>query len=334
MKFLVLRFSSIGDIVLTTPVLRCLRKKFPEAEIHFATKQAYFPVVQHNPYINKVHLLGNSFVQLVAQLRAEKFDFVIDLHHNQRSFLLKQALCAKSSAFYKANFKKWLMVNCKVNRLPAQHIVERYLETCKNLGVENDGEGLDYFLAAEDTIDVTALPPNFSTGYLAWVIGAKHNTKRFPISKIVAVLRQIQYPVVLLGGKEDVGDAEEISRALGADHHLFNAVGKFSLNQSASFIAQAKLVLSNDTGLMHIAAAFKKPVISFWGNTIPGFGMWPYYGKHAVSYVMMEISDLACRPCSKLGHARCPQKHFKCMNLINEQQIVGAVHSFMSSHYS
>lgn len=333
MKFLVLRFSSIGDIVLTSPVLRCLRKKFPQAEIHFATKQAFFPVVQHNPYINKVHFLGESFLQLVSQLREEKFDFVIDLHNNQRTFLLKQALCTKSSAFYKANFEKWLMVNWKINHLPEVHIVDRYLKTCRQLGVENDEEGLDYFLAPTDKVDLTTLPFDCSTGYLAWVIGAKQNTKKLPVAKIVEVLRHIQQPVVLLGSQEDAEDAKEIIRSVGAEKLLYHAAGKLSLNQSASLVEQASAVLSNDTGLMHIAAAFKKPLVSFWGNTIPAFGMWPYYGKHPVSHWMLEINGLACRPCSKLGYERCPQKHFNCMNLLEEKKIVEAAQLAMSSHY-
>ena len=104
MKFLIIRFSSIGDIVLTTPVVRCLKKKFPDSEVHYATKKAFHSIIKHNPYIDKVHLLENSTIALTAKLRRENFDCIIDLHHNQRTLLLKWLLGKKSFSFNKINF--------------------------------------------------------------------------------------------------------------------------------------------------------------------------------------------------------------------------------------
>jgi len=332
MKFLILRFSSIGDIVLTTPVIRCLKKKFPEAEIHYATKKAFHAILQHNPYINKIHLLDDSVFTLINELKQQKFDCIIDLHHNQRTLLIKTMLGVKSFSFNKINFKKWLIVNFKINNLPAVHIVDRYLATCKSLGVQNDGDGLDYFIPLEDEIDILTLPGAFNAGYVGWVIGAKQNTKRFPAEKIANAINKINLPVVLLGGKEDAANAEQI---IASTNHkmIFNACGKYSLNQSASLVKQATLIVTNDTGLMHISAAFKKTIISIWGNTIPGFGMGPYYGQNheALSSgkqsVKFETLNLACRPCSKLGYDSCPRGHFKCMNMIDELEIAGVVNN-------
>ncbi|HLP49306.1 MAG TPA: glycosyltransferase family 9 protein [Chitinophagales bacterium] len=325
MKILILRYSSIGDIVLTTPVVRCLRKKYPDAEIHYATKKAFQPIVKHNPYLTKIHLLEESFTAHVNELKEEKFDYVIDLHNNQRTLILKLLLGVKSYSFDKLNFEKWLMVNFKINRLPDKHIVDRYIETCKQLGVENDGEGLDYFIAKEDEVDIETLPAGFHKGYVAWVIGAKQNTKKFPEDKIVSGISKAGYwPVLLLGGKEDAAAGEAILRQVGGNSLVFNAAGKFSLNQSASLVKQANMVITNDTGLMHIAAAYKRPVISIWGNTIPEFGMYPYLGKHPVPNVLYQVQGLPCRPCSKLGYDKCPQGHFKCMQLIPENEF-GAV---------
>ncbi len=329
MKFLILRFSSIGDIVLTTPVIRCLKKKFPEAEIHYATKKAFRSIVRHNPYISQIHLLEDSVFTLINELKQQKFDYVIDLHHNQRTWLIKTLLGVKSFSFNKLNFEKWLIVNFKINKLPQQHIVDRYLETCKTLGVENDGQGLDYFIPKEDEVDILTLPEAFHKGYVSWVIGAKQNTKQFPVVKIVNALNEIDLPVVLMGGKEDLANADKIFSSL-EDRAIFNACGKFSLNQSASLIRQAKLVVTNDTGLMHIAAAFKKPVYSIWGNTIPAFGMSPYFGNNDAAGNIsrkFEVLNLDCRPCSKLGYSSCPKSHFKCMNLINELEIAKAVNA-------
>ena len=326
MKFLILRFSSIGDIVLTSPVIRCLKKKFPDAEIHYATKKAFHAILRHNPYISKIHLLEDSVFTLIDQLKEQKFDYVIDLHHNQRTWLIKTMLGVTSSAFNKLNIEKWLMVNFKINRLPQQHIVDRYLETCKELDVKNDGGGLDYFISEEDEVDISALPAVFHKGYISWVIGAKQNTKQFPVAKIINALNKIDLPVVLMGGKEDMANAGLILSAVPG-REIFNACGKYSLNQSASLVRQAKLVVTNDTGLMHIAAAFKKPVFSIWGNTIPAFGMGPYYGNSGVadSSRKFETLNLDCRPCSKLGYAKCPKGHFKCMNRINELEIAGQI---------
>ena len=328
MKFLILRFSSIGDIVLTTPVIRCLKMKFPDAEIHYATKKAFHSIIKHNPYISKIHLLDDSVFTLIKGLRAEQFDHVIDLHHNQRTWLIKALLGVKSSSFNKLNFEKWLMVNFKVNRLPKQHIVDRYMASCKDLGVENDGEGLDYFIAPEDEVDILSLPPAFRNGYVGWVIGAKQHTKQFPVSKITNALGRIELPVVLMGGKEDMLNADLILESV-KDRAVFNACGKYSLSQSASLVRQAKLVVTNDTGLMHIAAAFKRPIFSIWGNTIPAFGMSPYYGNNPVADVArrFETLHLECRPCSKLGYSTCPKGHFKCMNQIDEVEIAKQVNA-------
>lgn len=324
MKILILRFSSIGDIVLTTPVVRCLKKKFPDAEIHYATKKSFHSILQHNPNLSKIHLLDNSLMNLVTELKNEKFDYVIDLHHNQRTLLLKLLLGVKPFSFSKINFEKWLMVNFKINRLPKKHIIDRYLETCKTLGVENDEEGLEYFIAKTDEVDLKTLPATFHQGYIGWVIGAKQNTKKFPSEKIIRVLQQLNHPVVLLGGKEDEEIGNQILQSSAGT--VFNACGKYSLNQSASLVKQAKLIVTNDTGLMHIASAFKKPIISIWGNTIPEFGMEPYATPHS----KVEVQNLDCRPCSKLGYNACPKGHFNCMNLIDEKQIEELIRREMS----
>lgn len=332
MKFLILRFSSIGDIVLTTPVVRCLKKKYPEAEIHYATKKTFHSILQHNPYLDRIHLLEDSADKLANELKRENFDYVIDLHHNQRTLWLKFLLGVSSASFDKINWGKWLMVNFKINQLPSLHIVDRYLSTCQALGVANDGEGLDYFISPGDEVDLKTLPEEFHNGYISWVIGAKQNTKKFPADKITRIISQLNYPLILMGGKEDYDEGEGIKYEVrNTKCALMNACGKYSLNQSASLVNQSQLVLTNDTGLMHIAAAFKKPILSFWGNTIPEFGMLPYYGKYVVRNRMLEVKHLECRPCSKLGYDACPKGHFNCMNQQEEQEIILTIENFMQT---
>lgn len=312
-KILILRFSSIGDIVLTTPVIRCLKKQLPGATIHYLTKPAYKSILEHNPYIDHVHVLDKPLLQKALELKQYGFDYIIDLHNNLRTRIIKSIIDAPAFAFDKLNFEKWLLVQWKLNDLPPVHITDRYLQTVGPLGVLNDHEGLDYFIP--DGTELPALPPRF----IAFAIGAQHATKKLPHEKIAAICQLIDNPVVLLGGKEDAAEAALIVATTG--QHVIDLCGRLSLHQSAAVIGQAAKVISHDTGLMHIAAAFKKEVISVWGNTVPEFGMTPYYGKHAVPQMIAEVRPLYCRPCSKIGYKRCPEGHFNCMRLQDEQFI-------------
>ncbi len=324
MKFLIIRLSSIGDIVLTSPVVRCLKTQIRTAEIHFLVKKNFAETVNANTNINKVHFFDNNFENLITELRNEKFDYIIDLHHNLRTWKIKRKLKVKSFSFKKLNIQKWLKVNFKINILPKIHIVDRYFETLKFFEVKNDGKGLDYFIS-----DEVNLPFAFQNGYVAWVVGAKHFTKQFPLEKTIAVCKQISQPIIFLGGKEDIEKTNQIISQLSRNNLIFNAVGKFSLSESASFLQQATCVVTPDTGLMHIAAAFKKKILSIWGNTIPELGMTPYFADE--KSLILEVKNLRCRPCTKIGFEKCPKKHFRCMNEINENQIVAWINECFES---
>ena len=324
MKFLIIRFSSIGDIVLTTPVIRCLRKKFPDAGIYFLTKKRFASIVESNPYINKVITLDDDFDDTIDNLKEEKFDTVIDLHYNLRTLRVKQAL--KGIPFYsfnKLNTQKWIYTNFKLNLMPAKHIVDRYMETIANFGVINDGSGLDFFIPGKDVVKDSDIPFSHSQGYIAIAIGAAHFTKKLPVDKVKELCAKIEYPIILLGGNEDYNNGVEISNADPVK--IYNACGKFSLNESADIIRKSNLVISHDTGLMHIAAAFKKMIFSVWGNTVPSFGMYPYKTK----YEVFQVNKLWCRPCSKIGYDKCPLTHFKCMRKIEIDLIVESAKQFL-----
>ena len=310
MKILIIRFSSIGDIVLTTPVVRCLRKKFADATIHYLTKEKYAGIVRSNPYVDKVLFLSENIDQTIAEIRNEQYDYIIDLHHNLRTLRIKLSLKKISfHSFLKLNFEKWIYTNFKVNIMPAKHIVDRYLETVSELGVVNDGLGLDFFIPENEEIKQEDLPFSHMHGYIAIVIGAAHYTKRLPPEKLRELVSKIDYPIVLLGGKEDALNGDLIAE--DEQIKVYNGCGKFSLNESADIIRKSKLVISHDTGLMHIAAAFNKIILSVWGNTVPSFGMYPY----KTQYEIFQVNKLLCRPCTKTGFDECPLGHFKCMRL-------------------
>jgi heptosyltransferase-2 len=323
MKFLIIRFSSIGDIVLTTPVIRCLKKQVPDAEVHFLVKNSFRSVVEHNPYIDKMHVLAHSWELMIEELKTENYDYIIDLHHNTKTLRVKRALKKKSFSFYKLNIQKYFYTAFKLNMLPKVHIVDRYLKTVKSFGVKNDGAGLDYFIAKQEETKKGDIPASHSAGYIACVIGAAHGTKRWPVHKWKEFCQKMNHPVILLGDKNDVANGNEIAAI--DPIKIYNACGKFRLNESADLVRKAKIVITNDTGLMHIAAAFKRPIISLWGNTVPSFGMTPYYGDAPVSDVIMQVNKLWCRPCSKIGYKKCPWGHFKCMEKIDVDDVISKV---------
>ena len=351
MKFLIIRFSSIGDIVLTTPVVRCLKTQIVTAEIHYLTKQSFAPIFKANPYIDKLHYLQDDLDAVIEELKREDFDYVIDLHHNLRTLKVKRALGKKSFSFNKLNIEKWMLTAIKMDIMPEVHIVDRYMETVESFGVKDDERGMEYFIPDDEHIHESDIPAAQLAGYIGLVIGGAHNTKKYPVEKWKELCAQLNHPVILLGGKEDHEDGEAIAAVDPVK--VYNACGKFSLNESADLVRRAKLIITNDTGMMHVAAAFKKPVISLWGNTVPEFGMYPYYGngdmeeivsekkmnrvgnREVVSagklYDIVEIDNLSCRPCSKIGYDKCPLGHFKCMRLISAETILERINKRLQS---
>jgi ADP-heptose:LPS heptosyltransferase len=337
MKILILRFSAIGDIVLTSPVIRCLVAQ-KHAEIHFATKSGFAAIPIHHPDVQKVFALGetpenipekaryaNSMSGLLAQLKTVRYDYIIDLHHNLRTWRIKTALGIPAFSFDKLNIEKWLVVNTGINRLPDRHIVHRYMDTLKPLGVNYDGKGLDFYLpgqtsAVVDTYIEQHCPALKTVPFIALVMGATHFTKRLPVESIIKLCQKIDKPVVLLGGKSESEAGNFVTSACG--QKVFNLCGSLSLFESAEIVRRSQLVITHDTGLMHIAAAFQKRIIAVWGNTIPGFGMYPFYPDGKEKFTSAEVTGLACRPCSKIGFPQCPKGHFNCMKNMDLEKIV------------
>ena len=292
-RVLIIRFSSIGDIVLTTPVIRAIKTHQPGIEVHFLTQEYFSPILESNPYLDKV-IIYKSLTKTASELKHQRYDVILDLHNNFRSHIITLFAAAKIIRFRKLNIEKWLMVNFKINRLPNIHVVDRYMETLVPLKIKSDQLGLDYFIPEKDIVEPEWIPETHRDEYVVFGIGAQHSTKKLPFDKMIDLCAKINKPIILVGDTLDVEAGEKIKDFFMSDINdtldsglkkmhkqtvIFNAAGKFNLNQTASVIKKAEFVFTHDTSIMHIAAAFKKRIFSIWGNTIPLFGMYPYKTK-------------------------------------------------------
>lgn len=319
MKILVIRFSSMGDVIYTTPVVRCLKQQLPNAEIHFLTKPAFKYIYDNSPFLDKLLLLKPSLSDTISEVKAEKYDYLVDLHSNLRTSIIKLRTGIQSFTYDKQRLRKWLSLKFNLNLVPPVHLVDRYLKAVKSLGVVNDGQPINYYIKRQYSL-AQLLPAFHHNGYVAFVIGATHFTKRMPNAKIISLCKQINLPIVLLGGDDVKANGNEIASALGSK--VYNACGITTLDESVFITSQAKRVIGFDTGLTHIAEAFNVPIASVWGSTVPELlGVQPYQVKH----VMVAGLDLACRPCSKFGLEKCPLGHFKCMNDMPEKPLADFV---------
>lgn len=293
-----IRLSAIGDVLLTFPVLLGIKEKYPEAEIHFLTKEEHLPLLQLLPFEVKGVALQSSISATARRLKNQRFDQIIDLHNNLRTLLLQWSMVRfQWSRVKKHNATKWRMTYFKTNNLWVPSIVERYAAAAK---VELTRTPMVLNLEQ-------AAPFSLPDAYAVWVLGAKFKTKQFPLEKIRETLAFCDVPIVMLGGKEELTMASTLSQEFP---WIINIVGKTDFFQAASVLSQAKLVVTNDTGLMHLASFYNPPMLCLWGNTVPGFGMGPY-GCDKVEH--FQVTDLSCRPCSKIGYKECPKGHFKCM---------------------
>ena len=317
-KVLVIRFSSIGDIVLTTPVLRCMKEQ-ADIELHYLTKKSFQQILENNPYVDKVHVFESTTIE--SSLKAASFDCIIDLHHNMRSMKVKRWLDVPSFVFPKMNFKKLVLVNLKWDLMGGRHVVDRYFEAANAaLGIVSDKKGLDYFIPKKDELSIEDLPEVCRSGFLAFVIGGQHDGKMMSVAKITRVCKGLRQPVLLLGGPDDRERGIEISEKAG--DLVINTAGEYNLNQSAYILKLAKVVIRHDTGVMHIASAVGKKIRSLWGGTVPALGFSPYMpGKGSKTIGASHFM----RPSSKLGRRKGIYRMFDFMDMIDEQEIIDSV---------
>lgn len=318
-------------MVLCAPAIHLLRHHLgQDAEIHFLTKAAFAPLLASNPKLSRIHSLQADFSQTIQEMRAEQFDYVIDLHQNLRSLRILLALRKPFSMFDKLSFRRWLFTKLRFRNLAIPHVCERYVEAAKKclqylyIPLRTDFVAeLDFFLSEAAVRRAGQIDFPFEGSY-AVVLGATHATKKWLPAYFVETINRIGLPVVLLGGKAERKEADEILSALKVP--FFDAVGGFDLQTSAAILSRSRFVLTHDTGFMHIAAAFRKPIFTLWGSTAPSLGFAPYRTQH----ISLELQNLACHPCSKMGTASCPQGHFNCMRQLSPDMVSTALNAYLS----
>ncbi|MDB5032857.1 MAG: Family 9 glycosyl transferase [Chlorobi bacterium] len=328
MNILVIRFSSAGDIILTSLFLRALRGRFPEATIEFMTKREFAPLVEHSPHVDRVITIepGWGIRDLAAMksgLIREKggdYDIVFDLHNSLRSRYVRGALGKETAVIAKPSLAKWLLVHRKINRLrPIVPIPERYLAVGEPFGLKNDGMGLELFTggALSPILPVTDRPT------IALAPGARHATKLWPAENFAALgttlARERNARIILFGSAGERELCGSIARDIDGD--VVNLAGHITLPEAAAAMDCCDVVVSNDSALAHVAAARKRPVVAIFGSTVQEFGFAPYGTRSLV----VENEGLYCRPCTAIGRESCPERHFRCMKEITAADVMGAI---------
>ncbi len=307
-KILIIRLSSIGDIVLTSPILRCLKSQ-GLVELHYLTKRPYRMLLSNNPHIDKI-IFFKKIKSTISDLKNEKYDLIIDLHNSIRSFWIKLNLSVPTVTYQKNILARFIFIHFGV-LFTKHHVVDGYFGSIKKLGVLNDSKGLEYFLSPD-----VKVPFNIEQDFICWCIGASYESKKLSLEQVVNVCNNTLKSIVLIGGKGEYEMGQQIV-AQTTNSNVFNFCGLLSLDQSSLLIKKSSLVLTNDTGMMHIAAAFKKRIISFWGCTKPDLGFWPYLNNpKPVNLIYMPGN----RPCSKHGKY-CRITKYGCVKKIKSQLI-------------
>jgi heptosyltransferase-2 len=331
-KILIIRFSSIGDILLATPLIRVLHQKFPDAQIDFLTKSKYAELLETNPFLHRVIRYDATTKRaglrhLKQEIIRENYDWLIDIHKNPRTVYLKyRDHIPVHFSIRKYRLKRFLLVKLKINLFSnVIPVYQRYLEPLKNYGIQDDQKGLEFYIDPQIRSRIDEKYADFWRKYpriIGIVPGAGYPTKRWLTERFAKVadflVETLGVGIIIPGGKEDKPLQQEIFSLM--KYPALGLAGELTLQESAAALDHCELVISNDTGLMHLTAALKKKLVAIFGNTSREFGFYPC----APQQIVLE-KELPCRPCTHLGFRQCPDKHFKCMRDISVEEVEAAV---------
>jgi lipopolysaccharide heptosyltransferase II len=325
-KILILRLSSIGDILLSSPFIRQTRKTFPGANISFIVKKEFADLIRYNPHINTIYEFDSSsnyenLKKLNRQIKTDKYDLIFDLHNNLRTRQILSGLNASSiHRISKSKIKRAMLVYFKLNLYKrTKPIAERYLDVGKSSGISDDGLGLELFWdgATDKKINELNRSEKLADKYLCLAPGAAHFSKMWPLDYSIklteSIIEKTDYTIVILGGPAE----KSMLNCFPQNERIINFTGTLKLLESAALLAQSKGIITNDTGLMHMASAVNVPILALFGSTVKELGFFPYRSKSSI----LENNKVWCRPCSHIGRSHCPLDHFKCMRDISVNQV-------------
>ncbi len=337
-KILVIRLSSFGDIVLTSPLLRLLRIRYPLAQIDVLVKSVYADLVRFNPNLTNVLEMRRGdwaeLQMLVNQIQSERYDLLVDLHNSLRSRYIRVLAKAKRRVVIdKRVLARFALVKFKLNWYGSVvPVADRYLETCAPFGIQDDGKGLEMFIPDQTIETMATTMSKYRLTRFRNVIGfapaAKHGTKRWLPERFSGLGTQLvnehQAKILVFGGKEDVTYCNDIAQMINMQvgaQAAESVAGEFSIIETAAALDYCTLVVSNDTGIMHLAQARGRNLVAIFGSTVKEFGFFPTSPNSRV----IERSDVPCRPCSHIGRAGCPKGHFACMSAITVDEVMTSV---------
>jgi len=297
---------------MTSPIIRCVKQQL-EMDLHYLVANKYKSLLEHSPYVDKIHGFDKEWQELKEELKQENFNLVIDLHKTARTIRLGSFLKKPVIHFHKGTLEKWLMLKFRINKLPKGHLINRFFEGVGRIKVYDDGKGMELFIDSKSEKRTMAILNRLEINgaYTSIVVGGAKWTKQIPIELCVEYINQSTEPIVLIGGTDDIEKSKKIVEY--STRHINNFTGQYSLLESAVIMRQSKLVISGDTGMMHIAAIYNKPSIVVYGSTSPIFGMYPYSLLDEPPVKIMEPDHLPCWPCSKSGRSKCPKEHARCL---------------------
>ncbi len=297
---------------MTSPIIRCVKEQL-KTELHYITSSRYKALIEESKHLDKIYTFDNDWTELKDQLKNENYNLVIDLHKTAKTIRLGSSLGKPVIHFHKATLEKWLQLKFRINRLPEGHLIDRFFKGVGRIKVFNDGKGLELFLNSNMESRTMKLIDrlNINGAYTAIAIGGAKWTKQIPIELCVDYINSSTEPIVLLGGEDVLDKSKRIVEY--SQRHINNFVGNQSLSESAVLLRQSRLVLTGDTGMMHMAAVFQKPIIVMYGSTSPIFGMYPYSDRGDEHVKFLLPDHLSCWPCSKSGRHKCPKEHARCV---------------------
>jgi lipopolysaccharide heptosyltransferase II len=337
-KVLVVRLSSMGDVILTTPVVSALRKSLPGARIDFITAKNFSEIYKYSPHLSNLFEYDKSwtisevqnFKEQILNNSGGKYDIAIDLQKNLRTSILLRGMAGKISAYSKNRLHKLSLVHLKKPLRKNFSVVENYLQTISDFA-ETGNDGLEIRLK-DETAKGSYPPEKRNNNYsgklkIALAPGAHFFTKRWPpeyFGKLINLIKEnFDAEIYLAGGNDDVEICTRVKQI--ASFEVFDYSGAGSILETAGLVDKCDLLITNDTGVMHIGAARRVPVIAIFGSTVTELGFAPYKVKSEIAGV-----ELDCRPCTHIGRDSCPKGHFRCMRDIKPEDIIEKINLILT----